>query len=158
MLRFDMTWDQADVAQLRANLAAEAAKSGRMPHVMADPVDAFIYDYGHRVIDHARERARVDTGKMKKSLRFNWGPWGAAVSARTPGGWMDQGTKPHWPPIKALEGWAKRHGIPAFLVARSIARKGIKADRWFTDAIEDADRDLPGLLQHAASSIEQGWR
>ena len=157
-MRVEMAWDAADVAKLRRYLAITPSKAGGVPHVMADPVDAFLYDYGHRVIDHAKDRAPVDKGRMRKSLRFAWGPWGAAVTAKSPGGWVDQGTKPHWPPVKALEGWAKRHGIPAFLVARSIARKGTKRTAWFTDAITDADRDLPGLLQRTASRIESGWR
>jgi hypothetical protein len=157
-LRMDMTWDAADMAKLRRYLALQPAKVGALPHVMADPVDAFVYDYGHSVLNHAKDRSPEDTGKMKKSLRFAWGPWGATVAAKTPGGWVDQGTKPHWPPVKALEGWAKRHGIPAFLVARSIARKGTKRTGWFTDAISDADRELPGLLQRTATRIEAGWR
>lgn len=37
------------------------------------------------------------------------------------------GARPHWPPWGSgsqLEGWAKRHGIPPFLVAKTIATKG----------------------------------
>lgn len=37
------------------------------------------------------------------------------------------GSRPHWPPWgpgSELAGWAKRHGIPPFLVARAIATKG----------------------------------
>jgi hypothetical protein len=37
------------------------------------------------------------------------------------------GTKPHWPPWgpgSALAAWAAQKGIPAFLVARAISRRG----------------------------------
>jgi hypothetical protein len=39
---------------------------------------------------------------------------------------MEKGsTKRWWPPVSALQGWADRHGITPFLVARAIATKGI---------------------------------
>jgi len=37
---------------------------------------------------------------------------------------VHEGTKPHFPPIEAITPWARRHGIPPFLVARSIAKHG----------------------------------
>ena len=38
--------------------------------------------------------------------------------------YVEKGTRPHWPPISAVSRWARLHGIPPFLVARSIARYG----------------------------------
>lgn len=157
-LRMDMEWDAADEARLRRNLKRESARTGMTRHVMADPVDAFIYDFGHSVLNHASRRAPVDTGRMQRSLRFNWGPGGGTVRARTPGAWVDQGTKPHWPPVAALQGWAKRHGMNPFLVARAISRHGTPKTEWFTAAIEDARRELPRRLRRCAASVEQEWR
>lgn len=37
---------------------------------------------------------------------------------------VEEGTRPHFPPREALQGWADRHGIPVFLVQRKIAREG----------------------------------
>jgi hypothetical protein len=40
---------------------------------------------------------------------------------------VEGGARPHWPPWgpgSALAGWAARKGIPVFLVARAIARRG----------------------------------
>jgi hypothetical protein len=54
---------------------------------------------------------------------------------------QELGTRPFWPPLSALETWAKRHGTSAFLVARAIATRGIKAVRYLQRALEDnADR------------------
>ena len=51
----------------------------------------------------------------------------------------EKGTRPHWPPIAALEGWAARHGFPAkggaFLVARSISIKGTPAFRFMEKSL-----------------------
>lgn len=49
---------------------------------------------------------------------------------------VENGSAPHFPPIAAVQGWADRHGIPAFLVARSIARNGTKAHRMFGRVLE----------------------
>jgi len=157
MFRLDMTWDPADEAHLRRLLAKQSARTGRLPHVIADPVDAFIWDFGHSVLDHAHDRAPVDTGRMRGSLRFDWGPWGGSVSARKPGAWVDQGTKPHWPPVSALRGWAQRHNIDPFLVARKIAREGTQRTGWFTDAIADAERELPRRLRRCTADIQARW-
>jgi len=157
-LTFTMEWDAKSQEALRRKLAVSRSKTGvGLPHVMTDPVDAFIYDLGHAVMRHASDRSPVDTGKMKKSLRFTWGPWGARVDAKKPAGWVDWGTKPHWPPVKALQGWARRHGIPAFLVARKIAKDGTERTDWFGGAIKDAQRDLPGILRRACAKIESNW-
>ena len=39
---------------------------------------------------------------------------------------MEFGAKPHTPDSKKIEKWAKRHGIPAWVVMQSIKKKGIK--------------------------------
>ena len=44
--------------------------------------------------------------------------------------YVEYGTSPHFPPPRALEGWAQRHGFGeggGFLVAKSIARRGTPA-------------------------------
>jgi hypothetical protein len=42
----------------------------------------------------------------------------------------------YWPPLSALETWARRHGTTAFVVARAIARRGVKARRFLQEAFE----------------------
>jgi len=78
-----------------------------------------------------QDKTPIDTGKLKRAIAFK-------VERKRQGVWqldlhagdtkyaifVERGTRPHWPPISALEEWAKRHGIPPFLVARAIARHG----------------------------------
>lgn len=66
---------------------------------------------------------------------------------------IEFGTRPHWPPISALEGWAERHGIPAYLVARKIAREGTEARPYWQPAYEDLDKYVQGELQGFAEEI-----
>lgn len=41
---------------------------------------------------------------------------------------VEFGTKPHFPPPDALEGWAKRHGFDsAWPICKAIAKRGLKA-------------------------------
>ena len=49
---------------------------------------------------------------------------------------MEAGARPHFPPLEALEVWARRHGMTAWQVAISIARKGIKGRYMFKNAME----------------------
>jgi HK97 gp10 family phage protein len=49
----------------------------------------------------------------------------------------EKGTRPHWPPLKAVEGWARRHGMTAYLVALAVSRKGTKAHRMLENALKD---------------------
>jgi hypothetical protein len=51
------------------------------------------------------------------------------------GQYVETGTRPHWPPRAPLEGWARRHGIPVFLVQRAIARRGTRARPFLAPAL-----------------------
>jgi len=43
------------------------------------------------------------------------------------GYYMEYGRKPgKYPPFKAIDKWARRHGIPTWVVMQSIKKKGIK--------------------------------
>lgn len=42
--------------------------------------------------------------------------------------YVEFGTKPHFPPLDALEGWARRHGIDsAWPIAKAISERGLPA-------------------------------
>jgi len=66
---------------------------------------------------------------------------------------VHEGTKPHWPPIAAITPWANRHGIPPFLVARSIATKGTKPHPFFQWAKEATENDVSGIFDSAIKNI-----
>jgi hypothetical protein len=70
---------------------------------------------------------------------------------------VEFGTRPHWPPISAIQGWANRHGIPVFLVARKIARYGTKGKFMFRDGAKRSMGDIGIFLANAASEIESRW-
>ena len=66
---------------------------------------------------------------------------------------VEYGSKPHSPPISALQGWADRHGIPVWAVARKIAREGTQPRPYWQPAYEDLDSYTNGELQDFAQEI-----
>lgn len=66
---------------------------------------------------------------------------------------LEYGSRPHWPPISALQGWADRHGIPVWAVARKIAREGTEARPYWQPAYEDLDRYVQGELSDFAEEL-----
>jgi len=67
--------------------------------------------------------------------------------------WQETGTKPHWPPIKALVTWANRHHTTAYLVALGISRHGTKARRPLGRAFEDARDKIVARFERAMKEI-----
>lgn len=77
-----------------------------------------------------KEEKAIDTGILRNSIIVELTPDGLQAEIGTPlnyGPYIEFGTRPHFPPIDALEHWAKAHGIPAFLVARAISKRGLPA-------------------------------
>lgn len=109
-----------------------------------------------------REEAPVDQGIMRNKIGFRMrgggveiGPFGSKYAAA-----VHEGTRPHFPPIKALTGkeesldlWARRHGMDPFLLARSIARKGTKANPFMSRAADRGRNDVRRLFQRAVARI-----
>jgi len=113
-----------------------------------------------RVQRAARENAPVDRGGLRQSIAEVVRGIGVLVrgivgSAKHYAPYMEFGTKPYWPPIKALEVWARRHGTSAFLVARAIATHGIKARRFLRRAFEgEIDNVMQDLRDEIGREIE----
>ena len=106
----------------------------------------------------AREYAPVDTGRLRASIVPEVRMAGADVVGVVGtnvkyGPFMELGTRPHWPPLGALETWARRHGTTAFVVARAIARRGTKARRYLQKALQNNREAITRLLDRAVGRI-----
>ena len=66
---------------------------------------------------------------------------------------VHEGTRPHFPPIEAVQKWADRHGIPAFLVARSISKKGTKGVPFYDRAIKQSPTIIDQIFKSALTRI-----
>lgn len=79
-------------------------------------------------------RARLMKQGMLVAL---WGVWGVKYAI-----FVEKGTRPHFPPVEAIRRGMKVTAQHAFLIARSIARKGTKPYPYLMPA---ADKFYPDL-------------
>lgn len=106
----------------------------------------------------AKRNAPVDTGRLRASITPTVRVEGKVVQGVVGSNvvyapFMELGTRPHWPPIAALEVWARRHGTSAFVVARSIAVKGLKARKFLQNALIKNAAAIRAKIRAAVKSI-----
>lgn len=72
--------------------------------------------------------------------------------------YLDEGTKPHFPPVNEIKYWAQAHNINEWALAHSIAEKGTKEHPWLY-TFEDAmfDKDLRRLLDEGVENGLDKW-
>src|SRR4030067_270425 len=78
------------------------------------------------VANDAKRLAPVDVGRLRGRLTPEVRPhgndvWGIVGSNVTYAPYVETGTRPHWPPLSAVETWARRHGLTALVGARATA-------------------------------------
>jgi hypothetical protein len=128
--------------------------------MLGEPARAFLADGEKVLATNAAAEAPQDTGDLSKSMvgeiDHALPPFWVRVGSTLPyAEFVETGTRPHWPPLAALQGWADRHGIPAFLVARAIAEHGTAPNPFMERAIEKSIPDLQVLLKKMARDIER---
>lgn len=90
-------------------------------------------DLGRRYVKVLQEEAPKDTGRLQRGITFDTYVKPPSVELRIVSKesytvYVLRGTRPHSAPWSALQGWADRHGIPVFLVWRSIKLHGTSVD------------------------------
>jgi hypothetical protein len=106
-----------------------------------------------------------DTGILQRSEATSVDPaampmWGKLGTNVPYGIYVHEGTRPHFPPYgegTPLAAWGKRHGIPAFLVARAIARRGTKGRPFFKQGFEKSLGEIGNLVSWLARQVEERW-
>lgn len=108
----------------------------------------------------AKRLAPVDTGRLRASITpeiRNTGLFGTIMgvvgSVLEYAAAVELGSKPHFPPLEALETWAKRHGVSAYSVALAISRRGTKAHEFLQQAFEKNEEKIKDNLDGAVSRI-----
>lgn len=94
----------------------------------------------------ARRNVRHDTRRLMNSITHRVRGQGTRLVGEVGpsvryGLYVERGTRPHWPPLAALVGWARRHGVSPYAVQRGIARRGTRARPFLLPAFtRNADR------------------
>ncbi len=129
-----------------------------------EPVRRFLERSAQTVEGKGKQNAPVDTGRLRSSISRDVQPANkrAFVGSKLPyAAPVEFGRPPGtWPPLSALQPWARRHGFPAgnagaFLVARAIARRGIKPQPYLVPALESSRTAIRGFLNMMAREVEQ---
>lgn len=116
----------------------------------------------------AKKNAPVDTGRLRSSIThavrttglINPTIQGIVGTNVKYAPYMEYGTgtfagkSPYFPPPSALEGWARRHGMNAYLVALAIFENGgLEPRHYFKDALEETERQVSQILQTTVRTI-----
>jgi len=149
-------------------------KAGDNATLLGRPLKRFFTLSAIAVQKYSRNRAPRDRGQLASGINTEvdngtipeWatiGPsaeYGASVEFgigdfnEGPGG---LGQAP-LPTADQLEGWARRHGLNAYLVARAIERRGgIRPNPYMRDGFSESLRDIYEYLDACGSEIEAEW-
>ena len=119
------------------------------------PVATFLKKSAFTIEGRAKELAPVDTGRLRSGVQTKLGPFRAVVAATvfySP--YVEFGTRPHFPPVEALRGWARRHRQNPWAVAMAIAKRGTRAQPFMRPGAEQSMPIIRGYLEEAAREIE----
>lgn len=106
----------------------------------------------------AKINTPVDTGRLRASITPEVEMAGDTVEGIVGTNvkyapYVEFGTAPHFPPLAALEVWARRHGMTAFQVAIAIARHGTRAHHFFQRAFDDNESEIKRILGDTVKGI-----
>lgn len=133
------------------------------PRLIVAPLRSAMEDLSLLAQREAIANAPRDTAGLQRSIMREVKPMMARVYTNLQyAPVMEYGRRPggRMPPPEALAGWARRHGFPQealFVLARAIARRGIKGRFFFRKAHDAVERALPARIQQLANEIERQW-
>lgn len=133
------------------------------PELIAPALTQLLTDAALLGTKVAREGAPRDTAALIRSIQSEVRPLSARVyTPLTYALTMEEGRRPgaKMPPPDALVGWIRRHGLTVspFVLARSIARRGIRG-RFFMKAAKQAVQGaMPRFISEAAARIQARWK
>ncbi len=94
----------------------------------------------------ARRNVAHDSRRLMNSITHRLSGRGDALVGEVGpsvryGLYVERGSRPHWPPVAALVGWARRHGVSPYAVQRGIGRRGTRARPFLVPALtKNVDR------------------
>ena len=150
-----MRWDVRGIDEAREELARVAGD------LAGGPMGEGMRQATLVVTRDARINAPVDTGRLRASITpevrmQSMTVLGVVGSNVEYAPYVELGTRAHWPPPGTLAVWARRHGMPEFLVQRAIARRGTKAVKYLERAVTQNVSEIVRILSDAVARIIRG--
>ena len=148
--------------EIKVSLSGDKAIAQALgdPALVAGPLKTLLASGAAIVQRKAMEVVPIDTGYLSRRITQELVPLRARVYTNVfYAPFVEYGTRPHFPPPGALATWGRKHGgIPAFALARAIAKRGTKAHPYMRPGAAELERRLPELLANLARDIEETWR
>lgn len=93
--------------------------------------------------EEKREAPFGISGNLRDNWRLQITDFAGTLTANAPyAAGVNNGTRPHAVSVTAITPWALKHGINPWALAKSIEKKGTKANPFFNRAV---DRAEPGI-------------
>lgn len=145
-------------AELHGLIEAQREATRIATELSGPPIVQAMRDATLLVTRTSRQLAKVDTGRWRASITPEVRVMGQQVvgvvgSNLSYGPYAHEDTRAHWAPIGALAGWARRHGVSAFLVARAISRRGTKGDQAIYRGLNENVPKIVALFERAVGKI-----
>lgn len=108
----------------------------------------------------SKNKAPVDTGRLRSSIQTRFedeGLIGIIYSDVAYAPYVEFGRKAGKPPpSSALKGWARRHKMEglSYVIARSIGRKGVKAQPFLRPSFEKEKNDYKNKVKRILKEME----
>src|SRR3990167_4093527 len=142
----------------------EELKQKLSANVTEASVKEFLAKSAMEVEKNAKLNSPVDTGRLRASINnkveIGTGRARAIIGTNvTYAPYQEFGTAPHFPPLAAMQPWARRHGFPpgnagAYLVARAIAQHGTKGKFYMKKGFEQSLNTINTLMRALGESIK----
>lgn len=116
---------------------------------------------GGQAVEFLKEEAPVFRGKLRESVKARLHRGELFVEVGAPyASFVNFGTRPHFPPVRAITPWAQAHGIEPWALAVHISRHGTKAnpfiDRAFKRLITDLRPQASDLAGRLTTKLVEG--
>ncbi len=66
-------------------------------------------------------------------------------------------TRPHFPSASALEGWARRHGVPLWPLLKGIAKRGTPFNPYLTRTMVKLRGTVRSTMSKVGKDVERLW-
>jgi hypothetical protein len=112
----------------------------------------------------ARRNVKRDTGRLQNSITGTITGGGGNLTGRVGpsvkyGVYVERGRRPgKAPPLAAVSGWARRHGVSPYVVARAIGRRGVRAAPFLIPAYEKNRARIIDLFERIGLKVVETAR
>lgn len=138
-------------------------KLPRATSIVSGELEAALQDASTLIWQKSIETAPASIGVLRKSIMRDLYPTYSKIYPTVQYGlYVHEGTRPHWPPLSEIKSggsiyrWAQKKGIPPFLVAKAIAKKGTKAQPWMAKVAKDYAGEVQEIFIRAlAKAVEK---